>query len=463
MSFKIKLYTIEKYDRSTKQPTGAGKEYECLANTPFSILSPTLRLSTGDAVNVYNYVYVPSVGRYYFINEWTYSRGLWEADCAVDVLASWKSYIGDSTLYVLRSAEESDGAIIDMAYPTTAKLSVVQRTFTLADSDQLPWKYDGVSGGFIVGINGYGGAVGYWYMPAAIYGNFMNQLFSPSVYDLQSEQEKRDFNPLQYIASVMYVPFTMSPTGTRPVVVGWWTLESVSAWYLGDAKFNIMSSGNISVPKHPQAATRGNYLNTGNFSSYALQLPCFGVVEIPPALIQNSATINVDIQVELATGSAILSVTAAGRNQPIIIQETQVGCPVQISQITGGFLSNAARAITTAVGSESLAGRAVRTARSAISAVGELVPFVNVGESGVSSKGSNGSRGMTTLTPAILATFSYVTDEDNQHRGRPLCKLTQISDLSGYIQVADGDILAPATASELRSIKAYLEGGFFYE
>lgn len=462
MSFKVRLYTIEKYDRSTKQPTGAGKEYECLANTPFSVLSPTLRLATGDAVSVYNYVYVPSVDRYYFVKEWTFSRGLWEAECAVDVLASWKSYIGDSTMYVLRSAAQSNGAVIDMAYPTTAELSVVQKAFSLSDSDQLPWKYDGTSGGYIVGIIGYGGAVGYWYMIPQVYNNFMSQLFNPSAYDLQSEQEKRDFNPIQYIASVMYVPFSPSPTGTISVKVGWWTLDSISAWYLGSVQFEIMSSGTVNVPKHPQAS-RGKYMNTGNFSSYALQLPCFGVVEIPPALIQDSATITVDIEIEMATGAGILKVKAAGRTQPIIIQETQVGCPVQISQITGGFLSNAARAITTAVGSESMAGQVVRAARSAISAVGELVPFVNVGESSVSSKGSNGSRGMTMIQPALLATFSLVTDEDLQHRGRPLCKLVQISTLSGYIQVADGDLLAPATESELRSIKAYLEGGFFYE
>lgn len=104
MSFKVRLYTIEKYDRSTKQPTGTGKEYECLANTPFSVLSPTLRLATGDAVSVYNYVYVPSVDRFYFVNEWTYSRGLWEAVCAVDVLASWKAISGTvrSTCCALR-------------------------------------------------------------------------------------------------------------------------------------------------------------------------------------------------------------------------------------------------------------------------------------------------------------------------------------------------------------------------
>ena len=104
-----------------------------------------------------------------------------------------------------------------------------------------------------------------------------------------------------------------------------------------------------------------------------------------------------------------------------------------------------------------------RSTRSAISAVGELVPFVNVGESTVSTKGSNGSRGMTTIPAALLATFSMVTDEDIQHRGRPLCELVKVSTLSGYMQAADGDILAPATKNELRAIKAYLEGGFFYE
>lgn len=463
MSFKIKLYTIEKYDRSTKQPAGTGKEYECLANTPFSILSPTLRLSTGDAVNVYNYVYVPSVDRYYFINEWTYSRGLWEADCAVDVLASWKSYIGDSSLYVLRSAEESDGAIIDNAYPTTSKLSVVTKPFTLADSDQLPWKYDGSSGGYMVGIVGSGGAVGWWYMPAGVYGNFMQQVFNPSVYDLQSQQEMRDFNPLQYIVSAVYLPFTMSPTGTIPVKLGWWTMDNITAWNLGDGQKQIIFSENVAIPKHPQAATRGGYLNTGNYASYALQIPCFGVVEIPPAYFLGASTFKVQIKIELATGAGLLEVTVDNRSKPVVIQETQVGCPVQISQVTGGFVGNVANAMTAAVGRDSIAGQVVRAARSAITAAGELVDFINVGNSEVSVKGSAGSRVMTTIEPALICAFSYVTDEDNQHRGRPLCKLTQISNLSGYIQVADGDILAPATASELRSIKAYLEGGFFYE
>lgn len=463
MSFTVKLYTIEKYERSTKQPTGTGVEYECMANTPFSIMAPTLRLNTGDAVSNYNYAYIPSVKRYYFIGDWSFNRGLWEADCMVDVLASWKSYIGDSTLYAVRSSHASNGNIVDMAYPTTAELDVVQKTFSLADDDQLPWELDGTGGGYVVGVVGYGGAVGYWYMLPFQYNNFMNQVFATDLYDIQSEQEKRDFNPIQYIVSAQWLPFKTSAPATTSMHIGWWKLDGVSAWFMGDAQFKLEYSGTISIPKHPQAVTRGEYMNTESFSSYALQLPCFGIVEIPPTLLLGSTTLSVEIEVEMATGTGILKVTANGRTQPIIIRETQVGCPVQISQVSGGFLGNAFNAVTAAVGRDSVAGEIVRGARSAISAVAELVPFVSAGESSVSTTGSTGARGMTKIQPALLATFTYAADEDVQHRGRPLCELRKISTIPGFIQVADGDITAPCTAAELTKIKSYLEGGFFYE
>lgn len=462
MSFKVRLYTIEKYDRSTKQPTGTGKEYECLANTPFSILSPTLRLATGDAVSVYNYVYVPSVDRYYFVNEWTYSRGLWEADCAVDVLASWKSYIGDSTLYVLRSAAQSDGAVIDMAYPTTAKLDVVQKAFTLAGSDQEPWNYDGVNGSYVVGIAGRtGGAVTYWAMNNAMWSNFTNEIFGSGEYaGIVDEAEKRNFNPLQYFVSAKWFPFNIQTAGgTAPITLGWWTMGS-KAFQFEASSSRPMFSGTITIPKHPQAGARGKYMNSGAFSAYALKLPCFGLVQIPPALIIDSTSLEVEIWTNIADGTGMLKVTANNRTEPIIFLEAPVGCPVQLSQVSAGLLSSIANRAQAGGG---LLGEVVQAARSAITEIGEVVGLPVENSTAVATSGTNASRAMTKITPALLATFTYATDEDVQHRGRPLCKLVKVSTLSGYIQAADGDILAPATESELRSIKAYLEGGFFYE
>ena len=57
----------------------------------------------------------------------------------------------------------------------------------------------------------------------------------------------------------------------------------------------------------------------------------------------------------------------------------------------------------------------------------------------------------------------WVIDDDNVHRGRPLCKSVQISTLSGYILVSDPDIAISGTAEENTRIKSYMANGFFYE
>lgn len=461
MSFTVKLYTIEKYERSTKQPVGTGVEYDCVANTPFSIMAPTLRLNTGDAVANYNYAYIPSVRRYYFIGDWSFNRGLWEADCMVDVLASWKSYIGDSTLYAVRSSYTSNGNIVDGAYPSTAELDVIQNAFTLAGSDQEPWNYDGFTGSYVVGVVGNtGGAVTYWAMNNAMWQNFTSEIFSGDTYGIVDDAEKRNFNPIQYIVSAKWFPFDIQTAGgSAPIKLGWWELTSKAFQYSASGSKPV-SSSTITIPKHPQAATRGKYMNSGAFSAYALKLPCFGLVQIPPALIMDSTSLEVEIWTNIADGTGMLKVTANNRSEPIIFLEAPVGCPVQLSQVSAGLLSSIANRAQEGGG---LWGEVVQAARSAITEIGEVVGLPVKNSTAVATSGSNASRAMTKITPALLATFTYAADEDVQHRGRPLCELKKVSTIPGFIQVADGDITAPCTAAELSKIKSYLEGGFFYE
>ena len=57
----------------------------------------------------------------------------------------------------------------------------------------------------------------------------------------------------------------------------------------------------------------------------------------------------------------------------------------------------------------------------------------------------------------------YVVDDDNTHRGRPLCKQVTINTLSGYILVSDPDIAITGTAEENERIKSFMASGFYYE
>lgn len=72
--------------------------------------------------------------------------------------------------------------------------------------------------------------------------------------------------------------------------------------------------------------------------------------------------------------------------------------------------------------------------------------------------------GYTNQAWAIVGKFLTLVDEDLSHRGRPLCTTVQLNTLSGFIQVADGDIsIAGVTTSEQSAIIAFLTSGFFYE
>ena len=92
---------------------------------------------------MFNYCYLPTFSRYYWVKNWTYSYGLWNASLTVDTLASYRDQIGNSTEYVTRSSAQYDGTISDGLYPASAKVQSVTTAFQggLAET---------ISGGFFV-------------------------------------------------------------------------------------------------------------------------------------------------------------------------------------------------------------------------------------------------------------------------------------------------------------------------
>ena len=69
------------------------------------IVNPTLKLSEFDEDRV-NYVYIPSLRRYYYVNGVTYSKGYYYVNLHVDVLMSFKESIKKQTVVADRSASQ---------------------------------------------------------------------------------------------------------------------------------------------------------------------------------------------------------------------------------------------------------------------------------------------------------------------------------------------------------------------
>ena len=71
-----------------------------------SVENPTFVLSAPTRVMEANYMYVPDLGRFYYLGEKTMSQGKIIVQAHVDVLNSYKAYI--SELYVMLNRQERD-------------------------------------------------------------------------------------------------------------------------------------------------------------------------------------------------------------------------------------------------------------------------------------------------------------------------------------------------------------------
>ena len=109
----IVFYKFTKKENSTARPQGGRFSIEGILNENTSIISPSLSIKFGVDITGYNYAYIPDFNRFYNVVSWSYALGLWRCDLYVDVLASFKPQIGEMNNYILRSASEHNGNIID--------------------------------------------------------------------------------------------------------------------------------------------------------------------------------------------------------------------------------------------------------------------------------------------------------------------------------------------------------------
>ena len=151
MAIQATLYSMTKDRNSTAIPSGGGWTMDIRLKDGCSIIAPGVIFDFGLQGNPqeYNYLHIPDFGRYYWINDWTYDRGLWIAGCTVDALASWRDEIGASSQYIARAAAAFDGAISDSLYPSKTGPQIVNTELQPSPGSSY-WTSNINSGTFLV-------------------------------------------------------------------------------------------------------------------------------------------------------------------------------------------------------------------------------------------------------------------------------------------------------------------------
>lgn len=500
----IILYSNFAKDRnSTLRPSAAvtSVKLDCIIKEPFTPVSPTLIFNFDGTPTNFTYCQIPEFNRYYFIDGWSYSNGRWFASTTVDVLASNRESILDSTQYVLRSASRYDANLADSYYP--AKSEYIYQTYEPASGY---WDDTGIYVCTITGASN-GETEIYAFTPSQ-FTNFRGILTTSAEWsdmekitdEISTELVKMLFNPLDYITSCRWYPFNANrlediTVNITSVPLGWWSVPASCKRLVVDT-YRHSAIFSFNIADHPQKTSRGEWLNLEPYRKLFVYFPPFGQFEIPVKYIASNNYVGTWVDIDFRTGNALLSVYSS--DLPISYYQSQIGVNVPLSATSvSADVTNSQIAIA---GASALLGNLEYSTTSTYSGASEaILPFpgqlqyyndpngttftpspetirrltgFNIGgavEDFVSGFLTSATR-MQTIggyasaisydnDPVAVAEYTLLVDDDNERNGRPLAKRVKLSTLSGYTTCQNPHLALPITTAENDAINAYLANG----
>lgn len=477
MSFTVRFWSFSKKYNSTQHPaTADATEYQCVVKDGTGIINPKIVLDLGRTADPsqYNYCRIINFGRYYFVREWTFDKGLWTANLECDVLATYRTEIGSSNLYVLRASAASNGRIIDNMYPAKVNCNFDRTAIT---SPFKPY-YDnnGFQGCYVIGVVSEAGTYGslkYYVLDEINMAKVCQYLINDAVSvannfstsDATLALQNSIVDPIQYIKSAIWLPFDaadISGVLTSNVKVFNWQIPNVTAHFLA-SRLYIEKTLTPATIKHPDTNTRGSYVNASPYTMAHVSFPPFGVIDLDTTVIANVDNITLHLIVDGITGKGFLEIKA--HSQVLNRLEAQIGVPIQLSQISSNYIGAAtslASAVPNIIGGV-MAGGPMGIAGAIAGGVGAIGNAVEALAPRAQTIGSGGAFSHLFGTFEVGFQFFRPADDDNTHNGRPLCEKRVLNTIPGYILIQDGDVEIAGTKAEGEQIRAFLEGGFYYE
>ena len=506
MAFNVVFYTFTKKSNSTARPAG-GTSFSCNLKSESSVVNPRIELNYDGNPSGFNYAYIAHYNRYYYITDWTYTPGIWTATMSCDVLASYKTEIGSHSLYVLRSSAEYDGNILDTMYPPILPTTATRSAQTLTG-----WAENISQGRFIVGITATAqpqmGSVTYFVLSLNEMTSLMSYLYGDALDTATGELEQQidlmvneegveiatvksqvpiteyqnrfNTNPIDYIVSCIWIPYQVTKGTEQTLTFGF--LETNLKLHRLESYGHVFHN-EYQLSQHPQAATRGVYLNQAPYTTRVLNSTVFGDVELSTGDMGSSNDIFTNVVLDYISGEAVLHVgvltdgSDLSKSHILAVRRAQVGVTIQLSQLlqdkTGAAAVTAnsmASIISSAMGmglsaaTGNVVGALAGAGGMITSGISAIDSIAKARTPRISTTGSNGGLLIDLMMDFVIySSFFSVPEEDNEHRGRPLMKKRTPASLGGYMLISEGDVPIPGTAGEQAEVKAYLEGGFYYE
>ena len=434
---------------STKRPSGVPHVVDVSLKRETSMTNPTFIMTIDN--EVYNYVWVPDWGRYYFINDIVYGNSnLCELRCTLDILATYKDDISNYVGFVERTSHPSwyNTDINDNAIS-------VEDVVEYMDSEST---YCNISNGllYIVRIIGRGttNGIGTFVMNRSQ----MQKIFSSLWGDVDSGSVTGDIidflqlyisNPSQYIVGCYSSPIGASVYANN---------TSNETVFLGghetDLKLDRINNGQVIVESNltlrkPSSLYSDFRKTDPTFSQYTIYIPTIGTFPLSADIMDS--TLTMDISADLISGDLFFKLKANGH--PVATYNSSCYSSMSIGTLNS---ANGVVAGTMQAGVSLLTANPVGLIQGAQSAFSPTPSVI----------GSQGGTGCVSLANEIVISCLQKRSAEfpTMVYGRPCCRNMTLNQLSGhYIKCANSSIDIAGTDSDKNAVNSYLDSGFYLE
>lgn len=459
--FNVQFYNIKKKQNSLYRPSTQDSpilNLNCNLKDECSVLKPVLLIASAyqdfNPTNC-NYCRIDAFdNRYYFV-KWEFNIGLWEAHCTIDALASWKDELIEHPFYFTRTSTASDGDIVDKLYPAkaTPQVSRVGDQFWYAGTYSL--------GVIVMTVIGNDAQTQFFQMDPVQFALMTSAMFGTIEWanlegEISEQVAKLVTDPFHYITSVKWFPVGSPNVGEELTSIhfGYWEVGVSECYQITDASAVAQFTETVNLNPHPQAATRGTFLNHEPYLTAEFFMPSFGRIKLDMNDIAVGTPLNITVQVDHRSGKAELQITQNGNIKAY--STAMIACDVPLNDVSVDVPEVVTQGVSGAL------------AAIATNFIGALTGLGNALEAAGGRQETKGAQGsvMNYNGKFQIVEYAYLlVDEDNADNGRPYCKNGTMENLGeGFYVAENGNVaIMGAYKEELDIIKDSMETGVYYQ
>lgn len=454
---ELRLYSFSKKHNSTKQllndaaPVATFTDFNLKQNTDLD--NPTFLID--DELRDVNYAYLVDLGRFYFITRYRLgNRYIYEIECEVDALATYKSYILAYTAFVERCADPLYYNVMFNDPLVSVKSEIDNWDMTTNPITE----FSSNDGCYVLRIAG-GDADG---VSTFVTDNLANlaPLFDVQTY-LSSDSSWFEkwgnlvFDPWDYIISFSWSPLKLSFYQNNGATAAdiWvkWVNTHAQAYKLPNNRIGYANALTISRPASLFTDFRRN---SPNFTRYKVFIPAVGLIDMDNNEARHGFEVHYTIALD--TGSASIDVISSSDLVRIAHYNAELYTSMQgatdktnIGQIVQDVASSASGYVS---------GDYAKGVAGTISAIG------NAFKPTPQMIGSSGGIGVRADTNIYFISECFGSGQiPTEVAGRPCYKNLLLQNLTGFVQCSGASLELPANEAVKLKINAFLNEGFYIE